>query len=48
MTVLESYLVLIFAAVWLVPLAMAAWWEHRLKQLATQAGRLEAGEEPGS
>jgi hypothetical protein len=48
MTALESYLVLIFAAVWLVPLAMAAWWEYRLKQLAAQAGRLEAGEEPGS
>jgi hypothetical protein len=48
MTLLETYLVLIFAAVWLVPLAMAAWWEYRLKQLAAQAGQLEAGEEPGS
>jgi hypothetical protein len=46
MTTLEIYLALVFAAVWLVPLAMAAWWEYRLKQLVAQADLPEAGEEP--
>jgi hypothetical protein len=48
MTTLETYLALIFAAVWLVPLGMGAWWEYRLKQSAAQANRLEGGEEPAS
>jgi hypothetical protein len=31
MTMLEYYLVAIFSAVWIVPLAMAVAWERRLR-----------------
>lgn len=33
MTMLEYYLVTIFAAIWIVPLVMAVAWERRLRTL---------------
>lgn len=42
MTPLDFILLAVFAALWLVPLAMASRWESRLKRLSEQAARWDA------